>query len=35
VVNFDGQTRLVGQFADVVITEALANSLRGRIQITS
>jgi tRNA-2-methylthio-N6-dimethylallyladenosine synthase len=31
VVNFDGDTRLVGRFADVVITEALSNSLRGRV----
>ena len=31
VVNFDGNQRLVGHFADVVITEALSNSLRGRV----
>lgn len=31
VVNFDGHPRLVGQFADVEITEALSNSLRGRL----
>jgi len=31
VVNFDGHARLVGQFADVIITEALPNSLRGRL----
>ena len=30
-VNFDGQPRLVGQFVDVLITEALSNSLRGRV----
>ena len=30
-VNFDGDTSLIGQFMDVVITEALPNSLRGRI----
>jgi tRNA-2-methylthio-N6-dimethylallyladenosine synthase len=30
-VNFAGPTRLVGQFVDVTITEAMANSLRGRI----
>ena len=29
-VNFDGPASLVGQFVDVVITEALTNSLRGR-----
>jgi tRNA-2-methylthio-N6-dimethylallyladenosine synthase len=31
VVNFEGHPRLIGQFADVTITEALNNSLRGRI----
>jgi len=31
VVNFDGHPRLVGQFVDVVITEALSHSLRGRL----
>ena len=31
VVNFDGQPRLVGHFVDIVITEALRNSLRGRL----
>ncbi len=30
-VNFDGGSRLIGQFVDVVITEALPNSLRGRL----
>lgn len=30
-VNFDGDKTLVGQFVDVVITEALPNSLRGRL----
>ncbi len=30
-VNFDGTSRLIGQFVDVIITEALPNSLRGRI----
>jgi len=29
-VNFDGDTSLIGRFVDVVITEALPNSLRGR-----
>jgi tRNA-2-methylthio-N6-dimethylallyladenosine synthase len=29
-VNFDGDARCLGQFADVVITEAMSNSLRGR-----
>ncbi|MBS1223171.1 MAG: miaB, partial [Proteobacteria bacterium] len=31
VVNFDGPARLIGQFVEVVITEALPNSLRGRL----
>ncbi|QNP41097.1 tRNA (N6-isopentenyl adenosine(37)-C2)-methylthiotransferase MiaB [Lysobacter solisilvae (ex Woo and Kim 2020)] len=30
-VNFPGHPRLVGQFVDVVITEAMSNSLRGRV----
>ncbi|MFW2405191.1 MAG: tRNA (N6-isopentenyl adenosine(37)-C2)-methylthiotransferase MiaB [Gammaproteobacteria bacterium] len=30
-VNFDGDERLLGQFADVIISEALPNSLRGRL----
>ncbi len=30
-VNFNGDRRLIGQFVDVVITEALPNSLRGRV----
>jgi tRNA-2-methylthio-N6-dimethylallyladenosine synthase len=30
-VNFDGNQALVGQFVDVVITEAMPNSLRGRL----
>ena len=31
VVNFIGHPRLAGQFVDILITEALPNSLRGRI----
>ena len=31
VVNFDGPKRLIGQFVEVEITEALPNSLRGRL----
>ena len=31
-VNFDGPQTLLGGFADVVITEALPNSLRGHLQ---
>jgi tRNA-2-methylthio-N6-dimethylallyladenosine synthase len=31
VVNFDGPARLIGSFVDVVITEALSHSLRGRV----
>jgi len=30
-VNFDASESLIGQFVDVVITEALPNSLRGRL----
>ncbi|MBS0214717.1 MAG: tRNA (N6-isopentenyl adenosine(37)-C2)-methylthiotransferase MiaB [Proteobacteria bacterium] len=32
-VNFAGHPRLVGGFVDVVITEALPNSLRGRVAL--
>ncbi|GGI80809.1 tRNA (N6-isopentenyl adenosine(37)-C2)-methylthiotransferase MiaB [Legionella impletisoli] len=31
VVNFDGNPNLIGQFAEVIITEAQPNSLRGRL----
>ena len=31
VVNFNGPPRLVGRFVDVVVTEALSHSLRGRV----
>ena len=31
VVNFDGEAGLIGRFAGVLITEALPNSLRGRL----
>ena len=31
VVNFIGHPRLAGQFVDVLITEALPNSLRGKM----
>ena len=30
-VNFDADASCIGQFIDVVITEALPNSLRGRL----
>jgi len=30
-VNFDADASLIGQFVDVVVTEALRNSLRGRL----
>jgi tRNA-2-methylthio-N6-dimethylallyladenosine synthase len=33
MVNFDGPARLIGQFVDVVITEAVTNSLRGRVAL--
>jgi len=35
VVNFDGHPRLIGQFVDVLITEALSNSLRARVVVDS
>ena len=31
VVNFKGDHNLIGQFADVLITEAQPNSLRGEL----
>ncbi len=31
-VNFDGHHRLLNHFVDVEITEAMNNSLRGRLQ---
>jgi tRNA-2-methylthio-N6-dimethylallyladenosine synthase len=34
VVNFDGHHRLIGRFADVVITQALSHSLRGRVVLS-
>jgi tRNA-2-methylthio-N6-dimethylallyladenosine synthase len=30
-VNFDGPSGLIGRFADVIVTEAMPNSLRGRL----
>jgi hypothetical protein len=30
-VNFDGPETLINQFADVLVTEALRNSLRGQL----
>jgi tRNA-2-methylthio-N6-dimethylallyladenosine synthase len=33
VVNFDADARLIGQFVDVLITEALPNSLRGEVAV--
>ena len=32
-VNFAGHPRMIGQFVDVLITEVMANSLRGRVQV--
>jgi len=32
-VNFPGDARMVGQFVDVIITEAMTNSLRGRVAL--
>ncbi|MBU2640635.1 MAG: tRNA (N6-isopentenyl adenosine(37)-C2)-methylthiotransferase MiaB [Gammaproteobacteria bacterium] len=34
IVNFAGQPRLIGQFVDVTITQALPHSLRGEVVIT-
>ncbi len=34
VVNFEGPSSLIGQFCDVIITEAMTNSLRGRLVTT-
>jgi tRNA-2-methylthio-N6-dimethylallyladenosine synthase len=33
-VNFAGHPRLIGQFVEVLITDAMANSLRGRIRLS-
>ena len=33
VVNFDGNHRLIGQLIDVEITQAVRNSLKGKIVI--
>jgi tRNA-2-methylthio-N6-dimethylallyladenosine synthase len=30
-VNFDGPSSLIGEFVDIVVTEAMPNSLRGRL----
>jgi len=32
-VNFAGHPRLIGQFVDVMITDAMSNSLRGRLKL--
>ena len=32
-VNFAAPPQLIGRFVDVVITEALTNSLRGRVKL--
>jgi tRNA-2-methylthio-N6-dimethylallyladenosine synthase len=32
-VNFVGHPRMIGQFVDVLITDAMANSLRGRVHL--
>ena len=31
VINFAGPAHLIGRFADVIVTEARAHSLRGRL----
>ena len=34
-VNFPAPKRLIGQFVDVMITDAMTNSLRGRVAVTA
>jgi tRNA-2-methylthio-N6-dimethylallyladenosine synthase len=34
-VNFQGDAAIIGQFVNVLVTEALPNSLRGRLQLKS
>jgi tRNA-2-methylthio-N6-dimethylallyladenosine synthase len=34
-VNFQADPRVIGRFVDVLVTEALPNSLRGRLQLES
>ena len=34
-VNFAAPKRLIGRFVDVVVTEAMSNSLRGRVATTA
>jgi tRNA-2-methylthio-N6-dimethylallyladenosine synthase len=34
-VNFPGSARLIGQFIEVEITEAMSNSLRGRVKLSA
>jgi tRNA-2-methylthio-N6-dimethylallyladenosine synthase len=34
IVNFAGQPRLIGQFVEVTVTQALPHSLRGEIALT-
>lgn len=34
-INFDGDPGLIGRFAEVIVTEALPNSLRGRLDRSS
>jgi tRNA-2-methylthio-N6-dimethylallyladenosine synthase len=34
-VNFPGHPRMIGQFVDVVVTDAMSNSLRGRVAHTA
>ena len=35
IVNFTGQSEIIGNFADILITEALPNSLRGKMLTSS
>ncbi|HQS82554.1 MAG TPA: TRAM domain-containing protein, partial [Thiobacillus sp.] len=34
IVNFAGQPRLIGQFVEVTVTQALPHSLRGEVAVT-
>jgi tRNA-2-methylthio-N6-dimethylallyladenosine synthase len=34
-VNFPGHPKMIGQFVDVLITDAMTNSLRGRVHTSS
>jgi len=35
IVNFDAPSALIGQFINITITQALSNSLRGRVEVSA